>query len=78
MDEKWNSDVIHVATYRPDKDSKAWAIMKSLSTYVQHLYPDAPLKRIFTLEAIEKAKNEKYDKKTQTFITQDEIDLDIF
>jgi len=76
IDEKWNSDTLFTATYRPDKASKAYDFMRSLATYVQYLFPEASLKRIFTLDAIEKAKNENYDHKTQTFITQDDTELD--
>ena len=76
IDEKWNSDTLFTATYRPDKASKAYDFMRSLATYVQYLFPEASLKRIFTLDAIEKAKNENYHHKTQTFITQDDTELD--
>ena len=76
IDEKWNSDTLFTATYRPDKATKAYDYMRSLATYVQYLFPDASLKRIFTLDAIEKAKTEKYDPTTQTFITQDDTELD--
>jgi len=75
IDEKWNSDTIFSAVYRPDKASKAYDFMRSLATYVTYLYPQASLKRIFTPDAIEKAKSEKYDPETQTFTTQDDVDL---
>jgi len=75
IDEKWNSDTTFSAAYRPDKASKAYDYMRSLSTYVAYLYPQASLKRIFTFDAIEKSKSEKYDPKTQTFTTQDDLDL---
>ena len=76
IDEKWNSDTLFTATYRPDKATKAYDFMRSLATYVQYLFPDASLKRIFTLDAIEKAKSEKYHPGSQTFITQDDTELD--
>jgi len=76
VDEKWNSDTLFTATYRPDKATKAYDFMRSLATYVQFLFPEASLKRIFTLDAIEKAKSEKYHQQTQTFITQDDNELD--
>ena len=75
IDEKWNSDTLFSAVYRPDKASKAYDFMKSLATYVTYLYPKASLKRIFTPDALEKAKSEKYDPETQTFTTQDDVDL---
>lgn len=77
IDEKWNSDTMYVATYRPDKSTKAYDFMRSLSTYVKYLFPDASLKRIFTLEAIEKAKDETYNPTSQTFTTKEDIDLDL-
>ena len=76
IDEKWNSDTVFTATYRPDKASKAYDFMRSLATYTQYLYPDANLKRIFTFDAIEKAQSEKYNPDTQTFTTQDDNELD--
>ena len=76
MDEKWNSDTLFTATYRPDKATKAYDFMRSLATYVKFLFPDASLKRIFTLDAIEKSKSEKYHQESQTFITQDDEELD--
>ena len=60
-------------TYRPDKKNLAYQYCNSLSTYVHHLYPDSDLTRIFTLEAIEMAKEEKYHPTTQTFTTQEDI-----
>jgi len=75
IDEKWNSDTMFSAVYRPDKASKAYDFMRSLATYVTYLFPQASLKRIFTPDAIEKAKSEKYDPETQTFTTQDDVDL---
>jgi len=76
MDEKWNSDTLFTATYRPDKATNAYDFMRSLATYVKFLFPDASLKQIFTLDAIEKTKSEKYHPESQTFITQDDDELD--
>jgi len=47
-----------------------------LATYVQYLFPEASSTRIFTLDAIEKTKSEKYHHETQTFNTQDDNELD--
>ena len=76
MDEKWNSDILFTATYRPDKATKAYDFMRSLATYVKFLFPDASIKRIFTLDAIEKTKSKKYHPESQTFIRQDDDELD--
>jgi len=76
VDKKWNSGTEYVAVFRPDKNAKAYAFIKSLSTYVKHLFTEAKLDRIFTIEALEAAKIEQYDQNTQTFITQEQIDLD--
>jgi len=76
IDEKWNSDMLHSATYRPDKVTKSYDFIKSLATYVKYLLPDVSLKRIFTFDAIEKAKSETYHPETQTFTTRDDTELD--
>ena len=76
IDEKWNSDTIFVATYRPDKSSLAYDFVRSLSTYVTYLYPDVSLKRILTPYSIDKAKDEQYNPNLQTFTTQEDTDLD--
>ena len=76
IDEKWNSDTIFVATYRPDKSTLAYDFVRSLSTYVTHLFPDTSFKRILTAHAIDKAKDETYNPTSQSFVTQDDIDLD--
>jgi len=77
IDEKWNSDTIFVATYRPDKSSLAYDFVRSLSTYVSYLFPNVSFKRILTPQAIDKAKDETYNPTSQTFTTQEDIDLDL-
>jgi len=76
IDEKWNSDSIFVATYRPDKSALAYDFVRSLSTYASFLYPNTSFKRILTAYAIDKAVDESYNPMTQTFTTQEDIDLD--
>ena len=76
IDEKWNSDTLFIATYRPDKSTKAYDFVRSLSTYVKYLFPDGNFKRILTPQAIDKANDESYNPSSQTFTTQDDIDLD--
>ena len=76
IDEKWNSDSIFCATYRPDKVTKTYDFIKSLSTYVKYLLHGANLKRIFTFDAIEKAKSETFHPDSQTFTTRDDEELD--
>ena len=76
IDEKWNSDTIFVATYRPDKSALAYDFVRSLSTYMTYLFPDASFKRILTPQALDKANDETYNSNSQTFTTQDDIDLD--
>jgi len=76
IDEKWNSDTMFVATYRPDKSNMAYDFMTSLSTYVKFLFPDSNLKRILTPQALDKANDESCNPSSQTFTTQDDIDLD--
>jgi len=76
IDEKWNSDTIFVATYRPDKSTLTYDFVRSLSTYVAYLFPETSLKRILTPQAIDKAKDEQYNPASQSFTTQEDIDLD--
>jgi len=52
--------------------------IRLLTTHLRYLLPEASLKRIFTLDAVEKAKSEKYHHKIQILITQDnELDREI-
>ena len=76
IDEKYNTDDIHIATYRPDKQSKANGFINSLSTYVAWRLPNVPLEGILTLEAIDQSKYESYDPETQVFTTEEDVDLD--
>ena len=73
IDIRWNSDSIYNITYRPDKKSMAYMFCNSLSTYVHHMYPTADLSKIFTLDAIDKAHEETYNEDSQTFITQEDL-----
>ena len=73
IDIRWNSTAIFNVTYRPDKKSLAYMYCNSLSTYVHHLYPKADLSKIFTLDAIDKAHEETYDPVNQSFVTQEDI-----
>jgi len=58
---KWNDAQTHVALFRPDKPAEAYAFIQSISTYVYPTFPTASnLHNIFTVEAIEQAKTEKY------------------
>jgi len=76
LDEKWNSDTLFMATYRPDKSTKAYDFIRSISTYALYLFPNASFKKILTHEAINKAENESYNPASQTFTTQEDIELD--
>ena len=76
IDARYDRPDIHVAMYRPDKAAKAEAFMDSLPTYIRHLYPDISMSRIFTIEAMELAENSEYYPNTQTFLTQEDIELD--
>ena len=76
IDARYDRPDIHVAMYRPDKAAKAEAFMDSLPTYLQHLFPDTSMSRIFTIEAMELAENSEYYPNTQTFLTQEDIELD--
>ena len=76
FDPKWNDPSIHIAVFRPDKSSKAGGFIKNLSAYVRHLYPNASLNRIFTIESISLAEETEFDPKTQTFLTQEQKDFD--
>ena len=77
VDEKYNSDDLHVLTFRPDKSTKANGFVDSLSTYVLHKFPTTSFEGILSIDAIEQAKYEKYDPDTQAFTTEDDIDLDM-
>jgi len=77
INSKWNDAQTHIALFRPDKTAQAYAFIQSISTYVYHTFPTATnLHKIFTVEAIEQAKSEQYHPGTQTFVTQDQLDLD--
>jgi len=76
IDARYDRPDVHVAMYRPDKGSKAEAFMDSLPTYLRHLYPNASLSRIFSIEAMEQAEGSEYYPSTQTFLTQEDIELD--
>jgi len=76
IDRKYNNPQVYVAQYRPDKAELAKAYIYSLATYVKHIYPDQALKKIFTVDALEESQVETYFPNTQTFITQEDIDLD--
>jgi len=76
IDTRYDRPDIHVAMYRPDKAAKAEAFMDSLPTYVQHLYPTASLSRVFTIEAMDQSEHSEYYPNTQTFLTQEDIELD--
>jgi len=43
---------------------------------VAYLFPETSLKRILTAHAIDKAKDETYNPTSQSFVTQEDIDLD--
>jgi len=72
IDEHWRNPGECVVIYRPDKDDKAISFMKSLSTYIMHLYPGANLSGTFSLEAIEKQRSETFDPVTQQFRTEED------
>lgn len=77
IDERYNDNTTFVATFRPDKKSKAYEFMNSLSTYILYLFPnESDLIGILTIEAIANAKEETYHPTTQTFTTQEDIDLE--
>lgn len=73
IDVRWNSSTIYNITYRPDKKNLAYSFCNSLSTYIHHKYPEADLSKIFSLEAIDRAHEESYDPTNQTFITQEDL-----
>ena len=77
VDEKYNSDDLHVLTFRPDKSTKANGFVDSLSTYVLHKFPSTSFEGILSIDSIEQAKYEKFDPNTQAFTTEDDIDLDM-
>ena len=77
VDEKYNSDDLHVLSFRPDKATKANGFVDSLSTYVIHTFPNVSFEGILTIDSLEQAKYEKFDPSTQTFTTEDDIDLDM-
>ena len=76
IDEKWNSDTLFMATYRPDKSTMAYDFIRSISTYARYLFPNASFKRILTHEAINKSETETYNPSSQTFTTEEDIELD--
>jgi len=76
IDRKYNNPNVYVIQYRPDKAELAKAHILSLATYVKHTYPNQELKKVFTVEALEESKVETYFPENQTFITQEDIDLD--
>ena len=76
IDQKYNNPAVYVVQYRPDKGDLAKAHISSLVTYVRHLYPEASLSKIFTIDAIDESEVEKYYPNTQTFLTQEDIDFD--
>ena len=76
IDRKYNNPLVYVAQYRPDKAEMAKAYIFSLATYVKHAYPQHDLGKVFTVDALEESKVETYYPNTQTFITQEDIDLD--
>jgi len=76
IDARYDRPDVHVAMYRPDKGSKAEAFMESLPTYLKHLYPQASLSRIFTIDAMEQIEGSEFFPDTQTFLTQEDIELD--
>ena len=73
VDVQWNDSTQYVLTFRPDKTSMAYAYSNSVSTYVRHLYPNSDLSQVFTLEAIDRAKEESYHPNDQKFTTQEDI-----
>lgn len=73
IDIRWNSSTIFNLTYRPDKKSLAYMYCNSLSSYAHHKFPDADLSKIFSLDAIDKAHEETYDPEKKTFVTQEDI-----
>ena len=77
VDEKYNSDDLHVLTFRPDKSTKANGFVDSLSTYILNTFPTLSFDGILTIDSLEQAKYEKYDPDTQAFTTEDDIDLDM-
>jgi len=76
LDEKWNSDTLFMATYRPDKSTMAYDFIRSISTYAKYLFPNDNFKRILTHEAINKSETETYNPSSQTFTTEEDIELD--
>jgi len=76
IDEKWNSDTMFIATYRPDKSTMAYDFIRSISTYARYLFPNASFKRILTHEAINKSETETYNPSSQTFTTEEDLELD--
>lgn len=76
IDLQWKTINTFNLNYRPDKKTLVYQFCNSLSTYVHHLYPNAELSKIFTLVAIELAKEETYHPSTQTFTTQEDIAME--
>ena len=76
IDTRYDRPDVHVAWYRPDKASKAEAFLHSLCTYVKFLHPTAALEKVFTIAALEESENAVYYPNSQTFLTQEDIDLD--
>jgi len=74
---KWNSNTLFVATYRPDKYTEAYDFVRSLLIYGKYTFPYGNFKQILTPQAIDKSNDESYDPSSQTFTTQDDIDLEI-
>ena len=73
IDLRWNSTSVYNVTYRPDKKSVAYSFCNSLSTYVHNKFPEADLSRLFTMDAIDKAHKESYNDTNQTFVTQEDL-----
>ena len=72
VDEHWRNSLEYTVTYRPDKEAKAYAFLKSFSTYAMHKFPQASLGGTFSVEAIAKSHNETFNPNTQEFVTEDD------
>ena len=76
IDASWKNKTEFIMTFRPDKCEIAYEFRNSISTYIQHLFPNTDLTNVLTYEAIVTAQDEIYDPETQQFTTKNDEEIE--